>query len=68
MVKKDLESKFDEKVKELEVDLPSKKINVNCAELTLTSILEVLGVDNHIFHNIAKLATEIILEAGFTPE
>jgi len=54
MVKKDLESKFDEKVKELEVELPSKKKNVNCAELTLTSILEVLGIDNYLFHNIAK--------------
>ena len=60
MVKKDLESKFDEKVKELEVELPSKLKIVNCAELTLTSILEVLGIDNYLFHNIAKP-----LAAGF---
>ena len=54
MVKKNLDSKFDDKVKELEVELPSKRSNVNCAELTLTSVLEVLGVDNYMFHNIAK--------------
>jgi len=54
MEKKNLESKFDEKVKELEVELPSRTNNVNCSELTLTSILEVLGIDNYMFHNIAK--------------
>ncbi|MFW9874552.1 MAG: C-GCAxxG-C-C family protein [Candidatus Thorarchaeota archaeon] len=54
MVKKNLETKFDEKVKQLELELPNITPNVNCAELTLTSILEVLGVDNYLFHNIAK--------------
>ena len=54
MVKNNLQSIFDEKVKELENDLPSKNVGVNCAELTLTSVLEVLGVDNYMFHNIAK--------------
>ena len=54
MVKNNLQSKFDVKVKELEKDLPGKNVGVNCAELTLTSVLEVLGVDNYMFHNIAK--------------
>ncbi len=49
-----LNKKFDEKVKELEEKLPSMNSGVNCAELTLTSVLEVLGVDNFMFHNIAK--------------
>lgn len=54
MAKSNLQSKFDEKVKELEKNLPSKTVGVNCAELTLTSVLEVLNVDNYMFHNIAK--------------
>ena len=54
MVKNNLQSKFDEKAKELEKELPSMKGSRNCAELTLTSVLEVLGVDNYMFHNIAK--------------
>ncbi len=54
MVEKNLQSRFDEKVKELETELPNRTIDVNCAELVLTSVLEVLGVDNYMFHNIAK--------------
>ncbi|MHA2038092.1 MAG: C-GCAxxG-C-C family protein [Promethearchaeota archaeon] len=54
MEKKNLQNKFDEKVKELETELPNRTRNVNCAELVLTSVLEVLGVDNYLFHNIAK--------------
>lgn len=54
MVKSNLQSKFDEKVKDLEKNLPSKTVGVNCAELTLTSVLEVLNIDNYMFHNIAK--------------
>jgi C_GCAxxG_C_C family probable redox protein len=54
MGKNNLQSKFDEKVEELEKKLPSKRVGVNCAELTLTSVLEVLAVDNYMFHNIAK--------------
>ncbi|MFW9940814.1 MAG: C-GCAxxG-C-C family protein [Candidatus Thorarchaeota archaeon] len=54
MVKKNLELKFDEKVKELEAELPSKTVGVNCAELTFTSVLEVLGINNYMFHNIIK--------------
>jgi C_GCAxxG_C_C family probable redox protein len=52
--KMDLESKFDEKVKELEAELPTMNVGVNCAELTLTSVLEVLEVDTYMFHNIIK--------------
>ena len=51
---KSLNDKFDKKVKELEEKLPHLVEGVNCAELTLTSILEVLGVDNYLFHNLAK--------------
>ena len=50
----DLQSKFDEKVKELEENLPNMTEGISCAELTLTSVLEILGVDNYLFHNIAK--------------
>ncbi|MFX0028415.1 MAG: C-GCAxxG-C-C family protein [Candidatus Hermodarchaeota archaeon] len=54
MAKSNLQSKFDEKVEDLEKNLPSKTVGVNCAELTLTSVLEVLNVDNYMFHNIIK--------------
>ncbi|MFX1281286.1 MAG: C-GCAxxG-C-C family protein [Promethearchaeota archaeon] len=54
MVENNLQAKFDEKVKGLEKELPNRTVGVNCAELTLTSILEVLNVDNYMFHNIAK--------------
>ncbi|MFW9877276.1 MAG: C-GCAxxG-C-C family protein [Candidatus Thorarchaeota archaeon] len=54
MVKANLESKFDKKVKDLEENLPGRKENVNCSELTLTSVLDVLGEDNYMFHNISK--------------
>ncbi|MHA2008095.1 MAG: C-GCAxxG-C-C family protein [Promethearchaeota archaeon] len=49
-----LNKKFNEKIKELTEKLPNMKSGANCAELTLTSVLEVLGVDNFMFHNIAK--------------
>ena len=50
----DINSKFDNKIQELEKELPDLTVNVNCAELTLTNILDVLGIDNYIFHNVAK--------------
>jgi len=53
MKEKDLMIRFDEKLRELEEKLPKLKINANCAELTLTSVLDVLGVDDYMFHNIA---------------
>ena len=55
-----LDKRFDEKIKELNESLPKLKVGVNCAELTLTSILDILGIDNHFFHNAA-----IPLAGGF---
>ncbi len=46
-----LDKRFDEKIEELEKSLPSREKNVNCAELTLTSVLQVLGIDDPLFHN-----------------
>lgn len=57
---KNLDERFDEKIKELKESLPKLKVNVNCAELTLTNILDILGIDNHFFHNAA-----IPLAGGF---
>ncbi|MFX1572871.1 MAG: C-GCAxxG-C-C family protein [Promethearchaeota archaeon] len=53
MTKQSIEKKFDQKIKELEKNLPNLKQTVNCAELTLTNVLDVLGVDNYLFHNLA---------------
>ncbi|MCK4381064.1 MAG: C_GCAxxG_C_C family protein [Candidatus Lokiarchaeota archaeon] len=55
-----LDERFDEKIKELNESLPKLKVNANCAELTLTSVLDILGIDNHFFHNAA-----IPLAGGF---
>lgn len=52
-MKRDINTRFDEKVQEIEQILPDLKKGVNCAELTLTNVLDVLGVDNYMFHNIA---------------
>jgi C_GCAxxG_C_C family probable redox protein len=49
-----IDLKFNEKVKELQETLPDLKGSINCAELTLTSVLQVLDVDDYMFHNIAK--------------
>ncbi|MFW9785605.1 MAG: C-GCAxxG-C-C family protein [Candidatus Heimdallarchaeota archaeon] len=54
MTIEDINSRFDAKVKELEENLPDMKSGANCAELTLTSVLQVLNMDNYIFHNIIK--------------
>lgn len=58
----DLLKRFDEKIKKLEEGLPLMKPRegINCAELTLTNILDVLGIDNYFFHNLA-----IPLAGGF---
>lgn len=53
-------TRFDEIVEELRNSLPKLKSGVNCAELTLTSVLKVLGADNYMFHNLA-----MPLAAGF---
>ncbi|NVM36005.1 MAG: C_GCAxxG_C_C family protein [Candidatus Lokiarchaeota archaeon] len=55
-----LDEKFDEKIKELNELLPKLKVSANCAELTLISFLDILGIDNHFFHN-----TAIPLTGGF---
>jgi C_GCAxxG_C_C family probable redox protein len=60
MVETDFKVKFEEKLKELENTIPNLKGFANCAELTLTSVLEILGVKNHMFHNVA-----IPLAGGF---
>ncbi len=58
----DIIERFDEKIKKLEVSLPlmRPREGINCAELTLTNILDVLGIDNFFFHNLA-----IPLAGGF---
>ncbi|MHA1687862.1 MAG: C-GCAxxG-C-C family protein [Promethearchaeota archaeon] len=52
MEDKDLNKKFDEMIARLKDKLPKMKEGVNCAELTFTSVLKVLGIDNGIFHNL----------------
>ncbi|TFF88740.1 MAG: hypothetical protein EU550_00715 [Promethearchaeota archaeon] len=49
----DIQQKFDEKIKQLKDELPELKKGVNCCELTFTNILDVLGIDNYMFHNLA---------------
>jgi C_GCAxxG_C_C family probable redox protein len=51
-MKQDLNAKFDEKIKELEAKLPKMRAGANCAELTLISILEVLGIENGVINNL----------------
>ncbi len=48
-----IDIRFDEKLKELNELLPKLKEGVSCAELTLTSVLDILEIDNYIFHNLA---------------
>ncbi len=48
----DLDVKFDEKIKELQEKLPKMTSGANCAELTLTSVLEILGLQDHIYNNL----------------
>jgi len=49
----DINNKFDEKIENLKKVLPEMKRGVNCCELTLTNILDVIGVDSYMFHNLA---------------
>lgn len=56
----DIFERFQGKVEELKATLPNLKEGINCAELTLTSVLEVLEIDNPYFHNLA-----IPLAGGF---
>lgn len=49
----DINLKFDEKIKELEEYLPkANPAEGGCAEITFTSILEILGFQNGIFNNL----------------
>src|SRR5271157_1812738 len=52
MAKEDINEKFDAKVQELEEKLPQMPIAI-CAETTLASVLDILGIDNYLFHNLA---------------
>lgn len=50
----DLLDRFDERVKKLEKSLPElRSKGINCCELTFTNILDLLGIDNYFFHNLA---------------
>lgn len=53
MTEKDFRIRFNKKIEEMEKILPDLQKGVNCAELTLTNILDVLGIDNYLFHNLA---------------
>lgn len=48
----DINAKFDAKIKQLEEKLPKMSKGVNCAELTLTSVLDVLGIKNGVINNL----------------
>ncbi|MHA2281569.1 MAG: C-GCAxxG-C-C family protein [Promethearchaeota archaeon] len=48
----DLDAKFDEKIKELKEKLPKMVSGINCAELTLTSVLEILGLQDYVYNNL----------------
>ena len=48
-----LNAKFDKKIEDLKENLPKLRVGVNCCELTLTSILEILDLDSYLFHNLA---------------
>ena len=47
-----INDRFDEKIKELEEKLPKMGAGANCAELTLTSVLDVLGIENGVINNL----------------
>jgi hypothetical protein len=52
-MEKDIDNTFNEKIEDLKESLPKMRKGVNCCELTLTNILDVLGVDSYLFHNLA---------------
>src|SRR5271157_575867 len=52
MAQEDINAKFDAKIQELEERLPQVPL-YDCAEETLTTVLDVLGIDNYLFHNLA---------------
>ncbi len=52
LTEKDYKFMFDEKIKDLEKTLPKMKEGVNCAELTLTNILDIIGLHNGVYNNM----------------
>ena len=51
-MEQDINAKFDEKIRELEEKLPKMTVGVNCAELTLTSVLDVLEINDGVINNL----------------
>ena len=51
IMERDIETKFDEALKELEDFLP-KATPAGCAEATLTSILKILEIEDELINNI----------------
>ena len=52
LMEQDINAKFDEKIKELEEKLPKMGAGANCAELTLTSVLDVIGINDGVINNL----------------
>jgi len=48
---KNYNSLFEEKIKNLEISLPELRKGVNCAELTVKNILEILNIKNELVNN-----------------
>ncbi|MFX1259287.1 MAG: C-GCAxxG-C-C family (seleno)protein, partial [Promethearchaeota archaeon] len=48
-----INERFDKKIKILKQSLPKMKEDINCAALTLTNILNVIGLDTFYFNNLA---------------
>ena len=51
-MRNDMDARFEEKIKELKEKLPNMSLGANCAELTLTSVLEILGLHDNVYNNI----------------
>jgi len=51
MVEKNYDLRFSDKISTLEKDLPEMRKGVNCAELTLKSVLEILDIQNGLLNN-----------------
>ncbi|MHA1491372.1 MAG: C-GCAxxG-C-C family protein [Promethearchaeota archaeon] len=60
MSKKDINLRFDEKIKEMEETLAYRKGANNCAASTFISVLDVLGIENYSYYNLS-----IPLAGGF---
>jgi C_GCAxxG_C_C family probable redox protein len=51
MEERNIELSFIKKIEELEKSLPKLRNGVNCAELTFTNILDILGIENGLLNN-----------------